>query len=132
MLSKSLRNLRSGFTLLEVLLAFAILNFSLVTLFTIATRTTSAAAQARAELENAQFARSVLEEYVTTYPLLTTEGEYAGRWSWEISETQQPPIEENAQNEVFRLIRVTVMVRPPNSSGPDYELSTVVARRSDR
>lgn len=126
------RNNRSGFTLLESVLAFAALAIVLTSLYTLTAGAFQRQIEAEADFESAAMARAVLEEYVATYPAMPKVGTYADRWDWQISETPADGLRPTRMDKYFAFIRITAEVRRTGAEGETpYSLSTIVARRGD-
>ena len=127
---RSRRSKNQGVTLLETLLAFAALSTVLIGLYGTIIRINSAEQAARAQLETTEFARSVLEEYVITYPSLPKTGDYGRRWSWVITEAPYSGPAENPLPGIFDLIEITAKVENHTGNAPPVILRTSVVRRA--
>lgn len=83
------RDPNSGFTLLESLIAFAILAMVIGAGYAILSQSLGRQARLAQDLELSRFARTILIEYAVTYPKLPGRGVFDERLSWEITEEQQ-------------------------------------------
>jgi hypothetical protein len=117
-------------TLLETLLAFAGLSTVLIGLYGGIIKTSRAERAAQTRLEDTEFARSLLEEYVITSPNLPKTETYSSRWSWEIRETPYDGPEENPLPSIFTLIKITALIENRTQNAPPVILSTIVVRRA--
>lgn len=129
--SKPKRSHRAGFTILEAMLAFAVLGIVLASVYTISIRSFRHQTDALSDYELSAMARAVLDEYVVTYPAMESSGTYEDRWSWIISEEPQPPLKPTSLDQHFSFVKITASVWVVETDNRPHELSTVVARRAN-
>lgn len=121
----------SGFTLLEALVSIGILSIVVVSIYGLTARSLLAQKEAELRYELALVAQGVLDEYIVTYPSMVQNGQYAGQWEWEVFESDAEPLFRTDVDDLFRFVRVTVIVEHLIQTEFAYELSTVVARRGE-
>ena len=119
-----------GFTLLEAMLAFAVLGMVLATTYTISVRSIRQQMEARQDYDLTIMARAILDEYVQTYPQMQKSGTYKNTWDWQISEEPQEVLVRTDYDYYYRFIRITVRVEKKETGGKAYSLFTVIARRA--
>jgi prepilin-type N-terminal cleavage/methylation domain-containing protein len=127
MFSPPIRNPRSGFTLLEALIALALV--ALVAGIALQ-HNGWAGSQQKDRLERLymlEFARSVLEEYKATYPQMLPEGQVPGSWHWQVTETLTPTIDPPLLGIVYVDLKATVWLAETPSR--QAVLTTRIARR---
>ncbi|WP_282092530.1 PulJ/GspJ family protein [Epibacterium ulvae] len=127
---KPLRSSNAGLTLLEVMLAFAIMGMVLATSYSLSIRLMSQQISTQEEYELSVVARAVLEEYILTYPKMPMFGSYENTWDWRIEEKPQEVLEPTDYDYYFEFIHITAQIRKRNSNTRNLGLSTVVARRA--
>lgn len=81
-----------GFTLLETIIAFAILSLVIVASYATINQILDREKKALASLEASEMASSILEEYIVTKDTALFENTYRNTWSWNLSEHRVPPI----------------------------------------
>ncbi|WP_299749688.1 type II secretion system protein [uncultured Tateyamaria sp.] len=124
------RPLRSGFTLLESMAAFAISAIALVALIAIVTQSVGGQATSTRQYADASFARAILEEYIVTYPRLPRKGMYKQVWQWTIIERPAERLRVSQFDSDFDLVEVAVRVTRVELPTSAFTLKRVVARRS--
>ncbi|WP_425339668.1 type II secretion system protein [Parasedimentitalea huanghaiensis] len=126
------RSRSSGFTLLEAMLAMAILGMVLAGIFTVTSRSLSQLGLATRELNDSEMARALLDEYLGTYPEMPASGTYQGAWSWQVREEQTIGLQPSQMDESISFIRVTVTVERLNSRlATPLSLTATTARRPE-
>lgn len=127
----SRRRGHSGFTLLEVLISFALAAMVMGTvIITLSQASTSQKLRLR-ELWSIEFAHSKLAEWgVGGVAATDIEGKTLEGWNWRISETLVTPDPPSTLSAAMRYYEIKVIVW--NSTQPDQstELTTIVARRA--
>jgi prepilin-type N-terminal cleavage/methylation domain-containing protein len=124
------RAFRRGFTLLETLIAFSIVALivgGLAGLFAWAT------AQQDSRLRRlllAEFAVSVLEEHVATYPLMPISDTAPGGWSWAIAEEKVVPDQVTALQTQITYLQLTARVWQDAKPDLTMTASTLLAIRT--
>lgn len=127
------RNPKHGFSLLETMLATAILSLVLGATYTLVGRTLNAQAVASQTYQMTSLARAILDEYTVTYPDLDRVGTYRNHWKWQIEEQKHAPLAATEFDRFFEFVEISVSIVPLNSrSQTPVELSTVIARRAKR
>lgn len=124
------RKKRRGFTLLEVVVALALLGMVLGSAYTISVNGFRQQDSALRDLERAVVARALLDEYSVTWPQMSTEGVYRGRWVWAITESSRPGLQPTELDRYFDFREVAVTVHRVGSENAGTTLTTVLARRS--
>ncbi len=124
------RSRTGGFTLLEVMLAFAMLGMVLAATYSLSVRSMRQQIEARQDYELTAMARALLDEYVLTYPAMPTSGTYKDTWDWRITEAPQDVLEPTDYDYYFEFVRITALVKKKMSDSAPIELSTAVARRA--
>ncbi|MDA7425613.1 prepilin-type N-terminal cleavage/methylation domain-containing protein [Thalassococcus lentus] len=124
------RSNNRGFSLLETLLSMAAVSVVLVSVYSVSAGLIDRQAAAQRDLELAQVARALLDEYVVTFPLSDTAGTYKGTWDWFIREKPYVPDHKTEQDHLFRFVEVTAQVNRSGSTRAPYVLSTILARRA--
>jgi len=124
------RSRSAGFTLLEAMLAFAMLGMVLTATYSLSIRSMRQQIEARQDYELTAMARALLDEYVLTYPVMPTSGTYKDVWDWRIIEAPQDVLEPTDYDYYFEFVRITALVRKKTFDSAPIELSTVVARRA--
>ena len=124
------RHPRSGFTLIEVLIAFAISAMVLGTVMVTLSRTTQQQAKRLHQLWLTELAYSVLQLHtVTGVPGGKAEGKASSAWNWRATETtaNPNPVGVLDASMAYAVIKVTVWneLRPEDTLVTD----TIVARR---
>lgn len=123
------RATRAGFTLFEVLIAFAIVALTMVAVMALFAQATSQQVERLRELRLAEFARSVLEEYSETWPDMAQSGVAAGIWHWQVNEITETPNPPSSIDSELGYFRVTARVWKSDMPEMAYEVSTLMARR---
>ena len=125
------RHQQRGFTLLETLLAFAIVGLVLGGSYSLSIRSATKLNTTKERYLATEFARSLLDEFIyTTAPPAGT-GRYKNVWDWEISSAQVPGLRTTALDPHFAFYEVTAKITRTNS--PDLDpivLKRVAARRA--
>lgn len=124
------RSHSAGFTLLEAMLAFAMLGMVLAATYSLSVRSMRQQIEVRQDYELTAMARAILDEYVLTYPTMPTSGTYKDVWDWQITEAPQDVLEPTDYDYYFEFVRITALVEKKRSDSAPIELSTVVARRA--
>ncbi|MEX0301155.1 MAG: prepilin-type N-terminal cleavage/methylation domain-containing protein [Leisingera sp.] len=128
-----LRHRERGFTLLETVLAFAVLGMVLSGLYTVSARSTRQLADARNTFLAGEFAQSMLEQYILTTPPPPSSGTYKRTWDWQISEQQVSGLQPTSLDKHFAFYEVSVVVtRHGLPDSPSAVLSRTVAREAGR
>lgn len=125
---KRRRNL--GFSLLETMIAFAVLSMVLVAVFNVSSRLLGQQSDAKIDYENAAMAKFLLDEYVVTFPDFPASGTYKGKWHWRILETEEQVQQKTEFDHYFDFVRVTTEVTNNIDNKEPYRLFTVIARRA--
>lgn len=114
--------------LLESLVAFGLV--ALVLGFALPIISGAAAQQARRlqDLNAAEFAVSLAEEYRATYPQLGAEGLDPAGWAWRITERSVSPDGQTSLDPVMRLVAVEITVWHLDRSAEPATFSTLIAR----
>ena len=114
-----------GFTLLEAMVAMALLGIVLTTVYSVSANFTRRQADARNEYELTMMARALLDEYRITYPEMATSGVYKGTWEWWISEQPQAVLEPTPYDSHFQFVKISVKIKRKQSTQPtkDYQTS---------
>ena len=102
----------------------------LVSVYSVSAGLMDRQAKAQRDLELAQVARALLDEYVVTFPQSDTSGTYKDTWDWLIRETPYVPEHKTEHDHLFRFVEVTAEVKRSGSTRAPYALSTIVARRA--
>ena len=102
------RRRKSGFTLLESLVAFAIVSLVAGTAFLSLANTYARQAHVMHSLEMARLARALLTEYSTTWPAMADEGVLGERFFWTISDNPMAHLSNNRAIPQLRKIEITV------------------------
>lgn len=123
------RSGRSGFTLIEVMIAFAIVALVLTTVAVTLSGAATQQTNRLRELWLSEFARSVLDEYAETGPGMPPSGQAKGGWYWEVGEKAASPNPPGPLDQDLGYVAVTARVW--NVAAPDqvFEVSTLLARR---
>ena len=114
------------------MLAFAIIGMVLATNYSLSVRSMRQQIEARQDYELTAMARTVLVEYVLTYPAMPKSGTYKDTWVWQIKEAPQDVLEPTDHDFYFKFVRITALVKKKTSNSEPHELSTVVARRAPK
>lgn len=124
-----LRNPQRGAIMIEALIAFALVTMVVGTVMVTLSSVTRQQADRIDRLMLTEFARSTLEEYALTYPVMQPNGEAVGGWSWRISEKPAKPNPPGVLDADVEYVSVTAHVW--NASKPEIsiETDTLVARR---
>ena len=129
-ISNARRTPTRGFTLLESMLAFAVLGMVLAATYSLSVRSMVQQTKARQGYELTTMARAILDEYVLTYPKMSTSGTYKNTWEWHITEELQEVLEPTKYDHYFRFVKITAWVQKKITGEVTYELFTVIARRA--
>ena len=105
-----------------------VLAISLTGLLVVISRSVSGQFESIQDYEITAMARTVLEEYVVTYPAMAKEGTYRDRWSWTITERPAERIRPSPYDPNFDLVEVRVSVKALGR-GDSVNLATVITRR---
>ncbi len=118
-----------GFSILEALIATALAAVlgAAVLAMIIGTAATPNAAQER--LDATETARSLLEEYVITYPRMEETGTYGTRWTWQIVETPVPPLQPSRYDTVVTPVLVALTLTDAGTGRQLSYLEQTVLRR---
>ena len=119
-----------GFTLLEAILAFAVLGMVLAATYSLSVQYMRQQIEAQQDYELTTMARALLDEYTLTYPMMPTSGTYKNAWEWQITEASQEGLASTNFDHHFRFVRITARVKKKETDGTPYELFTVIARRA--
>ena len=124
------RNPSAGISLLESLLAFAILSIVLASGYTAMSQLAGKESELRHRFLATEFARAALVEYLTPGTGFAQQGTYRDTWTWEISETPADGLFSTSLDSQFAFFKVTArvssQVRPRLHP---VELHRTVARR---
>lgn len=117
----------AGFTMLEAIIAVAVLAVLGVSILSSFTRTATQPRLVQLRYDVARFADSQLEEYIHSHPAMSMSGTYGDRWSWEIRETPEDHLQPNRYEDLIDLVRVTIIAKEMESD-VSFELSEVTTR----
>ena len=120
-----------GFTLLEALLAMSLVTLVGVSFLSGFSRTLSRENELLSQYHRTEWARSLLEEYLATYPNMPENGTISDYLRWEISEVAVPPLAETRYDTVVSLGQVTVTVYPIGNPKKASRLSQVILRKQE-
>jgi len=120
-----------GFTLLEGMMAAAIAAVLGVAVLSVLSSTATLPREVGSRLAANEFARSVLEEYIVTYPALEPEGVLGSELAWRIEEETVPHLTTGRYEDLISLIEVTVTVDNLAAGRQLAKLSQVVVRGAD-
>lgn len=126
---RAVRNAQSGITLLEVLVAFAIVAVVMVSVFESLPWLAMQQAKRLHDLWLSEYARSVLEEYSVTGPSVATSGQSPGGWHWQISETDVRPNPLGPMDTDMGYVSATARVWNESEPNSVTEANTLLARR---
>ncbi|WP_082015894.1 type II secretion system protein [Leisingera sp. ANG-M7] len=127
------RHWQRGFTLLETVLAFAVLGMVLSGLYTVSARSAGRLADARNTYLASEFARSMLDQYILATPPPSSSGTYRQTWDWEITEQRLGGLQPSSLDKHFAFYEVSVVVtRHGLSDTRPAVLSRTVARKAGR
>jgi type II secretory pathway pseudopilin PulG len=104
------RSASRGFTLIEVMVAFALTAFVMSVVLVILPSSSVAQADRLRRLHAQEFAFSVLEEYRATYPVMAAKGEDPTGWSWSVSERDVKPNPPGSLDGVISYVEATATV----------------------
>ena len=123
------RRLQHGFTLLETLMALAVTSLILGAFYALTLQSSRGQSQAILTYEQSEFARALLDEYITTYPQMATTGNYMDTWTWQIREQPYTTEHQTSQDMYFDFVEVTARIATNGEAAESYRLSRIVARR---
>ena len=124
-----MRSQKTGFSLLECMLAFAAAGIILSGVYTVAIRSSQQQIHAEQDYAAHAMARAILDEYTLTYPAMQRSGTYRSQWVWLINEESIKPIQPTEFDTYFNFVKVTATVNN-DDTGSTAQLKTIVARRS--
>lgn len=116
-----------GFSLLETLVAFALVAVVLAAIVPILPVQSTRVHQRLYRLHATEFAYSVLEEYRVTYPQMQAQGR-SGPWHWQVTEANFNPVEPDALDGLVQYVELTVTVWVDDERDSAISLTTMVAR----
>ncbi|MEP4035214.1 prepilin-type N-terminal cleavage/methylation domain-containing protein [Pseudophaeobacter sp.] len=120
----------AGMSLLEVMVAFALLSLVLVVVLNASSTLKLLQAKSIQKYEATAFARATLDEYIATYPSMHKTGSYKDSWEWTISESLHVQERLAVPTRHFDLIEIEVSIRKFGNLGArEGTISTVIARR---
>ena len=122
------RTANSGFTLLEALIALALLVLVLSTAIPAVTGAAARQAGRLNALHATEFAASVFEEYRVTFPQMETVGEDESGWNWQIAETPVAPDGRTSLDSAMQLIEMRLTVWHRDRTANKYDFTSLVAR----
>ena len=100
----------AGFSILEAMIAAAILSAIAIVVLPSFSATAARQAQAIERYHAMEAARSLLEEYIATFPNVPETGTYAERWEWQIVDEPEAPKIPTTLTKKYDLRRVTISV----------------------
>lgn len=124
----SKRHRNSGFTLLETLLALACAAIVLGAFYALTIQSSRSLQSAKQTYELSEVARAMLDEYIVTYPMMESKGNYGARWDWYVDERAYVPDHQTSQDHHFEFVEVTVTVSRKDLPNR-YSLSRAIALR---
>lgn len=125
------RGARSGFVLLDALVAFALAAFAVTIIFAVLPGNATRSADRLNRLLASEFAYSVLEEYRVTHPAMALDGTTPDGWSWHITEQELPAASDGGTGELTALFEVSAIVWHEDRPAVRATLVTVLARRRE-
>lgn len=128
MSSKGNRAGDGGFTLLEALLASAALALIAIPILTGYSQATQLATRAEAQLEQTEFAHSLIEELTVAGPLEPVTSVYAERFAYDVTVEEETIDPTNRFAKILSFHRVTITVDDLTSPAPPTELTHLVAQ----
>lgn len=120
------RRRKSGFTLLESLVAFAIVSLVAGTAYLSLASSYARQAHVMRNLEMARLARALLTEYSATWPAMADEGVLGERFFWLISDT--PMAQQSNKQAIPQLRKIEITVRESETLRAPFRMSTVFTR----
>lgn len=127
--SSNRRSGKSGFTLLETLIAFTIITMVIVGGYVAVSWSLARELRAADSYSLTEFAHAMLTQYIVTYPDTAAQGHYKNALAWRIAEEPHPVdgLAELGLDIHYREIDIVVWrVNVPNNT---VELSAITARR---
>lgn len=117
---KAARSSQRGFALMETLIAFALVAMAAGTLAGLFAWNASTQKLRADRLLLAEFARSTLEEYSATYPLMAPEGEAPGGWHWAIA--AEPVVPDQVERLQGQITYFALTVKVWNGAAPALQI----------
>lgn len=126
-----MRRRRSGFTLLEAMIALAIAALCVALTLETAYRLQRAQSDGVFRTQLQEFALSVFDGYRVLGPDFGTQGKESGGWIWSLTITQMSDPDGRGKALGLAYLEVTAVVR--NSARPDLTVTEteIIARRAD-
>ncbi len=121
-----------GFTLLETILALALMGVVLSGVYALSARSTAQASQAKQSFLANEFARSLMDEYLLANSTLPETGTYKDTWNWKISERETLGIEETPVDGEFSFIEVSIEVSEHNNANFNAVVLTAITTRKPK
>lgn len=123
------RSADAGFLLLEALLSVALVAAVIVAGLVAMSDSSGTEARRQNSMWLSEFARSKLEEYVLTYPLVDRVGTDGGNWHWRIVETEVKQESPGPFDNDIVLHSVAIEVWNTARAGEVWSASSLMARR---
>lgn len=127
--ARPVRHPRAGVALLDALLAFTVVSMVVILGYVAASGSLSREARAAERYLLTEFARTMLIQYVVTYPDTPAEGVYRDTYAWRIVESPEFPDGLEGSGLDIHYRRVDVAAWRPATPSITAELSTLTARR---
>ena len=126
---QSRRDKRRGFSLLEVLLAVAVIGLLAIPTFTALSNAASQEMRRVARFQMHEFALNLLEERLGVRDFTEEQGIYHDRFAFEVSVDDYPRPAQTRFDELIRFTRLTVVVEIEGADFRPVEVSQFVARK---
>ena len=126
--SRLRRNHKSGFTLLETVVAFGLVALVLGASYGVIARSLSSQREAIARYQDVLMARSILDEYLLA-DLKEVSGTYKNTWEWHITETDIQRSAKTPYDQAFAFVDIQIVVRRI-ANGAEVQLSRALAKRA--
>lgn len=123
--------MRTGFVLLDALVAFALAAFAVTVILTVLPGSATRPAERLDRLLATEFAYSLLEEYRVTHPAMANEGTLPNGWAWRITERALPDLSAAGHSDPIQLFEVTANTWHEDQADLRATLMTVIARRRE-
>ncbi|WP_028031206.1 type II secretion system protein [Gemmobacter nectariphilus] len=122
------RGSEAGITLIEALVAFALLTLVMTMAFPVLTRGSVGSAKRLDRLHASEFAMSLMEEYRVRGEAVPLSGTDISGWSWTISETVVHPDGPTSLDGLMVLVEVKLAVWHPERPESQQIFHTLAAR----
>ena len=120
---------QSGFTLLETLIAFVVMAFSVAAIYQTSISISGNLARQIQLYEMTEFARSKLDEHIALKTTQDISGTYKSAWDWQIDVTEHADIDTDYLARTHIIARTTVTVFPAGTTTPRVTLTIDDLRR---